>query len=65
MIQGQIVLQIIQNILEKKHQRILPIKEKKKALDLKVRKNLKVEMIDLKILHLKNIVKKELKFKIF
>ena len=38
---------------------------KKKALDLRVRKNLKVEIVDLKTLALKNIVKKELNPKIF
>ena len=38
---------------------------KKKALVLKVRKNLKVEIVDLKTLALKNIVKKELNLKIF
>jgi hypothetical protein len=38
---------------------------KKKVLVLKKRKNLKVEMTDPKVLRLKNIVKKELKFKTF
>ena len=38
---------------------------KKKTLDLKVRKNLKVETVDLKNLYLKNIVKRELVPKIF
>ena len=39
--------------------------EKKKALVLRERKNLKVEIADLKTLALKNIVKKELNLKIF
>jgi hypothetical protein len=34
-------------------------------LDLKVRKNLKAEIVDLKILALKNTVKKELNLKTF
>jgi hypothetical protein len=34
-------------------------------LDLKVKKNLKVETVDLKTLHLKNIVKRGLVPKIF
>ena len=41
------------------------MREKKKALVLKERKSLKVEVTDLKVLPLKNIVKKELKSKIF
>jgi hypothetical protein len=49
-----------------KNPQISPLKmEKKKVLALKVRKNLKVETVDLKILHLKNIVKKEDNLKIF
>ena len=39
--------------------------EKEKVLALKARKNLKVETVDLKTLHLKNIVKKEDNLKIF
>ena len=39
--------------------------DEKKALDLRVRKNLKVEIADLKTLALKNTVKKELNLKIF
>jgi hypothetical protein len=39
--------------------------EKKKALVLMERRSLKVEVTDLKVLPSKNIVKKELKFKIF
>jgi len=38
--------------------------EKEKALIIKVGKNLKVEVADLKTLPLKNIVKKEENFKI-
>jgi hypothetical protein len=59
------VLQIIQSILEKNLQKTHLQKMKKKALDLKVRKNLKVETVDLKTLHLKNTVKRELVPKIF
>src|SRR6056300_2028745 len=60
-----LALQIIQNILEKNHQMtILPIK-KKKALVLKVRKNLKAEIVDQKTLVLKNTVKKDQSLKIF
>ena len=39
--------------------------EKEKVLVLRERKNLKVEIADLKALALKNIVKKELNLKIF
>ena len=49
----------------KNHQMtILPIK-KKKALVLKVRKNLRVEIVGLKTLVLKNTVKKDQSLKIF
>ena len=66
MILGQLVLQITQNILDKNHQKALQItKEREKALVLRGRKNLKAEATDLKVLHLKNIVKKELRFKTF
>ena len=41
------------------------MKEKEKVLVLKERKNLKVEIVDLKTLALKNIAKKELDLKIF
>ena len=58
-------LQIIQSILEKNLQKTHLQKMKKKALDLKVRKNLKAEIVDLKILALKNTVKKELNLKTF
>jgi len=51
--------------LEKKLQSTHLLIQKKKALDLKVKKNLKVETVDLKTLPLKNIVKKELIPKIF
>jgi ATP-dependent RNA helicase DeaD len=64
-IQNLQVLQIIQSILEKNLQKTYLQKMKKKALDLKVRKNLKIETVDLKTLHLKNIVKRELVPKIF
>ena len=58
-------LQITQSILEKNFQKTHPLTQKKKVLDLKVKKNLKVETVDLKTLHLKNIVKKEDNLKIF
>ena len=51
--------------MEKNLQKTHLQKMKKKALDLKVRKNLKVETVDLKTLHLKNIVKREPVPKIF
>ena len=58
--------QIIQNILEKKHLKVHPLVERKKALlVLMERRSLKVEVTDLKALPSKNIVKKELKSKIF
>jgi hypothetical protein len=41
------------------------MRQKRKGLVLKERKGLKVEVTDLKVLPLKNIVKKELKFRIF
>jgi hypothetical protein len=58
-------LQITQSILEKNLQKIHLTKIKKKVLDLKVRKNLKAEKVDQKILVLKNTVKKELNPKTF
>ena len=64
-IQNLLDLQITQSILEKNLQRTLLLTQKKKVLDLRVKKNLKVETVDLKILPLKNIVKKELIPKIF
>ena len=63
--QNQLVLQTTQSILEKNRQKIFLLVMKKKALDLRVRKNLKVEIADLKTLALKNTVKKELNLKIF
>jgi hypothetical protein len=53
------VLQITQNILEENHQIIHQLFLIKKTLDLKKRKNLKKEIAGLKILPLKNIIKKE------
>jgi len=64
-IQSQMVSQITQSILEENHQKIHPQIQRKKFLALKEKKNLKVEIIDQKHLALKNIVKKELVFKIF
>ena len=63
--QNQLVLQIIQSILEKNLRKSSSDQMKKKALDLRVRKNLKAEIVDLKTLALKNTVKKELNLKIF
>jgi hypothetical protein len=63
--QNPLHLQITQSILEKNLQKTHLLIQKKKALDLKVKKNLKVERADLKTLALKNIVKKELNLKIF
>ena len=63
--QNQLVLQTTQSTLEKNRQKIFLLMMKKKALDLRVRKNLKVEIADLKTLALKNTVKKELNLKIF
>jgi hypothetical protein len=65
MIQSLLDLQITQSILEKNLQRTHLLIRKKKALHLGVKKNLKVETVDLKTLPLKNIVKKELILKIF
>ena len=62
--QNPLVLQTILNILEKKHLKIRqPMK--KIAQALVKRRSLKVEATDLKTLPLKNIVKKDLKLKIF
>ena len=63
--QNQLDLQTTQSTLEKNRQKIFLLVMKKKALDLRVRKNLKVEIADLKTLALKNTVKKELNLKIF
>ena len=65
MSQNQLVLQTTRSTLEKNCQKIFLLMMKKKALDLRVRKNLKVEIADLKTLALKNTVKKELNLKIF
>ena len=65
MTENHLALQTIQSTLEKNSQKIYLLMEKKKVLVLKVRKNLKAEIVDLKILHLKNIVKRELNLKIF
>ena len=51
--------------MEKNPQKAHLQKIKKKPLELKVRKNLKVETVDLKTLYLKNIVQRELVPKIF
>ena len=60
-----LALQIIQNILEKNHQTIQQKILKKRDQGLRERKNLKIEIVDLKILLLKNIVKKLEILKIF
>jgi hypothetical protein len=65
MIQNQQASQTIQNTLARNHLKTLQLKVRKKNLVPMERKNLKVEMIDLKILPLKNTAKKELKSKIF
>ena len=62
---NHLVLQTIQSTLGKKRQKIYLLMDRKKVLVLKVRKNLKAEIVDLKILALKNTVKKELNLKIF
>jgi hypothetical protein len=62
---NHLALQIILNISEENLQKIHLQTQKKKALVLRGRKNLKVEIADLKVLALKNIVKKELNLKIF
>ena len=59
---NQLASLIIQSILEKNHQAVQRVK---KILLLKERKNLKAGVTDLKTLPLKNIVKKELRLKIF
>ena len=65
MMKKQLALQIIPSILEENLQKTHLQTQRKKVLVLKERKNLKVEIADLKILALKNIVKKELNLKIF
>ena len=62
---NHMALQIIQNTSKKNLQKIHLLMERKKFLVLKGRKNLKAEIVDLKILPLKNIVKKKLNPKIF
>ena len=62
--QSQLVSQIIQNTLEKKHLKVHQLVERKKALVLMERRSLKAEVIDLKALPLRNIVKKETNLKI-
>ena len=59
------VLQTIQIISKENLQKIYLQTQRKKALVLMERKNLKVEIADLKTLALKNIAKKELDLKIF
>jgi ribosomal protein L39E len=63
--QNQPVSQIILNTLEKKHLKIHLIVEIVKVQALVGKKSLKTEVIDLKVSPSKNIVKKELKSKIF
>ena len=65
MTRNQQASQIILNILEKKHPKVHQLVEREKALVLVERRNLKVEVIDLKVSRSKNIVKKELKSKTF
>ena len=62
---SQMVLQTIQNILRENLQKIHLQTQRNKVLVLKERKNLKVEIVDLKTLALKSISKKELDLKIF
>ena len=64
-IQNPVALQIIQSILEESLLKIHLQIRKIKALILKVKKNLRVEIVDLKVLLSKNTVKKELKSKTF
>ena len=64
-IQNQQVSQIILNTLEKKHLKIPQMVEITKDRLLVEKRSLKTEVTDLKTLPLKNIVKKELKPKIF
>ena len=57
MTRNQLVSQIIQNILEKKHLKVHQLVERKKALVLMERRSLKAEVTDLKVSLSKNIVK--------
>ena len=59
------VLQIIQSISKEDLRKTHHQTQKKKVLLLKEKKKLRVEIIDLKTLALKNIVKKEQGLKIF
>ena len=59
------VLQTIQSILKGTPQKIHLQTQRKKVLVLKEKKNLRAEIVDLKILALKNIAKKEPGLKIF
>ena len=59
--QNQLVLQTTQSTLKKNCQKIFLLMMKKKALDLRERKNLKAEIVDLKTSALKNTVKKKAK----
>jgi len=63
MTRNQLVSQIIQNTLEKTFESS-PTSGEKKALALMERRSLKAEVIDLKALPLRNIVKKETNLKI-
>ena len=65
MTENHLALQTIQNILAENHQKINLQIQRKEKMVLRERKNLKVEIADLKALALKNIVKKELNLKIF
>ena len=62
---NQLVSQIIQNTLEKKHPKFHQQVGIKKVLVLMERRSLKAEMTDLKASPSKSIVKKDLKSKIF
>ena len=63
--QNQLVSQIIQNILGKKHLKVHQQVEIKKPLVLMERKSLKAEVTDLKASPSKSTVKRELKSKTF
>jgi hypothetical protein len=62
---NQLVSQIIQNTLEKKHLKVHQLTGIKKVLVLMERRSLKAEVTDPKASPSKNIVKSEPKFKIF
>ncbi len=64
-IQNHLVIQITQNILEKKILRVHQLILLKKTLALKERKNLRTETVDLKTSLSKNMLKKEEVFKFF